>query len=105
MKLLIPCTAAAFLFCLASCDSPEMVRKRDQQSIELTKLKGELAILEEKLKDVPVDHSEELSALEEQAKVQQAEISKLEGEIQNLEAKKEAVQKDFEDYKRKYVVR
>ena len=63
-------TVAALVACLHSCDSPELVRKRDQQSIEITKLKGELAIVEEKLKDVPPDRSKELATIEEEAKIQ-----------------------------------
>ena len=106
MKVFTRCfTVAALVACLHSCDSPELVRKRDQQSLEITKLKGELAILEEKLKDVPPDRSKELATIEEEAKIQQEEISRLEGEIQTLEAKKASVQKEFEEYKRKYAIR
>ncbi|WAC18461.1 hypothetical protein OVA24_14595 [Luteolibacter sp. SL250] len=95
--------ASAALLC--SCDSPEMVRKRDQQALEITKLRGELAVLEERLKDLPPDRAADLATIEEETKKQQAEIIKLESEIKDLEAKKESVQKDFEEYKRKYVIR
>jgi len=90
---------------LSSCDSPEMVRKRDQQAMEITKLKGELAVLEERLKDIPPDRATDLAAIETEAKTQQEEINKLEGEIKDLTEKKESVQKEFEEYKRKYVIR
>ncbi len=106
MKSTILCTTVAvFAAVLCSCDSPEMVRKRDQQALEITKLRGELALLEERLKDLPPDRSEDLAAVEQETKKQQEEIIKLENEIKDLESKKESVKKDFEEYKRKYVIR
>jgi outer membrane murein-binding lipoprotein Lpp len=96
---------AAFAITLSSCDSPELVQKRDQQAIEITKLRGEVAVLEERLKDLPPDRTSDVAAIEEETKKQQSEISKLESEIKDLETKKESVQKDFDEYKRKYVIR
>ncbi len=106
MKSTILCTTVAvFAAVLCSCDSPEAVRKRDQQALEITKLRGELAVLEERLKSLPPDRTADLSAIEEETKKQQEEITKLEGEIKDLEAKRESVKKEFEEYKRKYVIR
>lgn len=105
MKLIPFLIVAAFGAVLSSCDSPELVRKRDQQALEITKLKGELSVVEERLKDIPPDRTEDLSVIEQEAKTQQEEITKLEGEIKDLEAKKESVEKEFQEYKRKYVIR
>lgn len=96
---------AAFVVILSSCDSPEMVRQRDEQALEITKLRGELAVIEEKLKDLPADKTADLATIEEEAKTQQEEITKLEAEIKDLEENKKSVEKEFEDYKRKYVIR
>lgn len=104
MKALIFSPFLLFL-CLPSCDSPEMVKKRDQQALEISRLQGELAILEEQLKDVPVDRSGELERLEAEAQAQKEELTTLESEVSSLEAKKESLEKAFEEYKAKYVIR
>lgn len=96
---------AAVMAMVSACDSKEALKKRDDQALELTKLKAELAIIEEQIKDVPEDRTKELAAIEEETKAQEAEITKLEGEIKDLETRKATVQKEFDDYKKKYVVR
>lgn len=95
----------ASAFTLVSCDSPELVAKRDKQALEITRLKGELQVLQEKLSSIPEDRSGELADLEVAAKEQKDELSKLEAEVAELEAKKQSIEKEFEDYKAKYVVR
>lgn len=106
MKTLITLlSVGALVVTVSSCDSPELARKRDKQVLEITRLKNELALTEEKLKSVPTDRSAELLEIEATAKVQQEEISKLEAEISDLEAKKKAVEKELDDYKSKYVIR
>lgn len=95
----------ASAFALVSCDSPELVAKRDKQALEITRLKAELQVLQEKLSAIPEDRSGELSDLEAAAKEQKEELSKLESEVAELEAKKQSIEKEFEDYKAKYVVR
>lgn len=106
MKTLLPCTAAAFFaLCLSSCDSPELAKKRDQQLLEIAQLKGELTLVEEKLKTVPADRSDELAALQAEVAAQQAVAKKLEAEVAELDAKKRTLEKDFTEYKSKYVVR
>lgn len=98
-------TLAISSVALFSCDSPEMVRKKDEQSVQITKLKGELAVLEEQLKAMPVDRSVDLAKLQQEAKAQKEEIEKLEQEVKDLEVKRDETQKEFENYKKKYVVR
>lgn len=94
-----------FALALCSCENPELARKRDKQALEISRLKGELAMTEEQLKGVPQDRSEEFIDIQATAKKQQEELSALEAEVADLELKKQAIEKEFEDYKAKYVIR
>jgi len=105
MKITLFLSLCSLAVALTSCDSPELVRKRDKQSLEITRLRNELALTEEKLKYVPADRSAELLEIEATAKAQQEEIEKLETEIAELEVKKKAIEKELADYKGKYVIR
>lgn len=102
IRCLFLCTLALVLH---SCENPELARKRDKQALEITRLKGELALTEEQLKAVPADRSAELADLEATSKKQKEELAKLESEVAELESKKQAIDKEFEDYKAKYVIR
>jgi chromosome segregation ATPase len=100
-----PLVAVSFLF-LASCsDDPKLVEKREKQKIELTRLKGELALIEEKLKNVPADVSAELAEAKKLSEKQSVEIAGLEKEITELEARKRSLQSDFDAYQLKYQVK
>lgn len=105
MKTTILLSLCSLAVALTSCESPELARKRDKQNLEITRLRNELALTEEKLKDVPEDRSEELLEIEATAKAQQEEIGQLETEIADLEVKKKAIEKELSDYKSKYVIR
>lgn len=100
--------AGAFVLCLmfSSCgDDPELVRQREEQKVEISKLEGELAILEEKLEQVPPDRSNEVERLKADAETNRAQIAEVEAEIEALEKKKAEIEKQHEAYRRKYVVR
>ncbi|MGC4014243.1 MAG: hypothetical protein QM755_06950 [Luteolibacter sp.] len=89
-----------------SCkEDPELVRKRDEQKVEITRLEGEVAILEVKLKDPVPDRSKELAEAKTQVEAQTAEIARIEKEISTLETRKTAVEKDFADYRSKYFLK
>lgn len=89
-----------------SCgDDPKMVEKRDQQKAEITRLKGEVALIDEKLKNLPPDVTEELNAAKKIAESQSAEVAKLEEEVAALEEKKRSIESDFQAYQLKYKVR
>jgi len=90
---------------LVACESKELTRKKEQQNIEITRLKGELDLIEEKLRNLPPDKTSELAAAEVEAESQKEEVKELEAEVTALEAKKRDLEKQFEDYKRKYVIR
>lgn len=91
---------------LTSCkEDPELVRKRDDQQAEITRLKGEVALLDEKLKEPVPDRTKDLAKAKEQIETQTAEIARIEKEIASLEAKKAAAEKDFADYRQKYTLK
>jgi peptidoglycan hydrolase CwlO-like protein len=98
------CSLVALSFLLiASCsEDPILVEKREKQKIELTRLKGELALIEEKLKNIPADVSTELAEAKKLSEKQSAEIVGLENEIAELEARKRSLQNDFDAYQAKY---
>ena len=106
MSLFKACTLAAIptLF-LISCESKELTLKKEQQAIEITRLKGELNLIEEKLRNMPPDKATELAAAEIEAEAQKEEVKELEAEVTELETKKRELEQQFEDYKRKYAVR
>lgn len=99
----VPICAALSVLLISSCgDDPELVAKREKQRTEITRLKGEIAILEEKIKVMPPDVSEELEQAKERAKTQAEEIAKLESEVSALEARKRSLQDEFDKYRAKY---
>jgi peptidoglycan hydrolase CwlO-like protein len=88
---------------LVACgDDPQLVAKREQQKAEIAKLKGELALIEEKLKNLPPDISDELKTTRELAEKQQSEVAGLEKEVAALEERKRTLQSEFDSYKVKY---
>ena len=82
-----------------------MVRKRDEQKAEISRLDSELKVLQEKEAHIPQDRSADLKALKEQSELQKENIAQLEEKIEELEAQKARIEKEHEAYKRKYVVR
>jgi chromosome segregation ATPase len=90
---------------LVSCgDDPELVKKREQQKEEIERLKGEIAIKEEMINALPPDRTRELQAAKEKAELHAKEVEQMEEEIALLEKKKRVLEKEVEDYKKKYPV-
>ena len=84
---------ALSVLALASCsEDPKLVEKREKQKAEITRLKGDLALVEEKLKSLPPDVSTELASAKEVSEKQTAEVARLEGEVAALDARKRALQ-------------
>lgn len=99
----VPCIAVfTTLLCCSCGDAPELVAKRERQKTEISRLKGELAIIEEKLKNMPPDVSKDLEAARKKAEEQTAEINSLETEIKELQSRKRALQSEFDSYRAKY---
>lgn len=93
------------LACFSCGDPPELVAKREQQKAEITRLTGELQIIEEKLKNIPPDVSEELEKAKGKVEEQTAVISRLEAEIKELQARKRTLQAEFVSYRAKYQIK
>ncbi|MEO5912725.1 MAG: hypothetical protein ABIS50_00715 [Luteolibacter sp.] len=108
MKLLLRSCPLALLLALtcASCsEDPKLVEKREKQKAEITRLKGELALIDEKMKNLPPDVSKELDDARKVSEKQSAEVTVLETDVAALEAKKRSLQKDYEIYQAKYQVK
>lgn len=89
-----------------SCsEDPKLVEKREKQKIEITRLTGELALVNEKLKNVPPDVADKLAEAKKLSEKQKAEVATLETEIAALEAKKRSLKGEFEAYQAKYQVK
>src|SRR5688572_14717257 len=104
MRLLSPGLLAVLfaLSCVSCSDDPKLVAKRDEQKIEIAKLKGELALIEEKLKSLPPDVTVQLTEARQRSEKQAAEVASLEAEVAGLEARKRSLQGEFDAYKLKY---
>jgi hypothetical protein len=105
MKLFITLYPLVFIssLLLVSCgDDPKLVEKREKQKTEITRLNGELAIIEEKIKAMPADASIDLSEAKKTAENQVAEVGLLETEVAKLEARKLVLQGEYQAYKTKY---
>ncbi|WP_193210502.1 hypothetical protein [Luteolibacter marinus] len=99
-----PLGAALLCLAVSSCgDDPALVSKREQQRAEIAKLEGELAILQERMEQMPRDRSDEVRELKAKAGENQKEIASLEEEIADLEQEKARIEREHEAYRRKYV--
>jgi parvulin-like peptidyl-prolyl isomerase len=88
---------------LTSCeDDPVLVEKREKQRAEIIKLKGELALIDERIKNMPPDVSEELAAAKKLAAKNTAEVENLETEVAALEARRRSMQDEFDAYRIRY---
>ena len=102
-QLLVPIVTASLL---CSCgEDAELVRKHGAQEAEVAKLRGELALLEERLKNIPEDHSAQLKEAQEKQVKLEAELEGLNNEIGALEEKRKKLLEDYANYQQRYVVR
>jgi DNA repair exonuclease SbcCD ATPase subunit len=105
-QFLRPTLSAVLVILCASCqDDPLLVEKREKQKAEIVRLKGELALIEEKLKNLPPDVTDQLTEAKALSEKQSAEVAVLESEVTALEARKRSLQNEFEAYQLKYQVK
>jgi len=92
---------------LSSCggEDPKLVKRHGEQQVEIARLTGELALLQERLKNLPPDQSKELSKTVAESAKLEVERTRLEGEVVVLESEHKELLEQFEDYKRKYAIR
>lgn len=106
MDHLTRCCAIAICMFVVSCnEDPELVRKHGEQEAEIAKLKGEITLMEERLKYLPPDQSSELATAEQETRKLEAEHKQLADEVAKLESERDALKQQYEDYRRKYAVR
>lgn len=99
----LTCSFAVIIaLCSASCSDPALVEKREKQKTEIARLKGELALVSEKIKNLPPDVSEQLAEARKLSDKQNSDVTALETEIATLETKKKSLQSEFDAYKLKY---
>lgn len=99
----LPAAGALCALLLSSCgDDPELVARKEQQKTEIASLRGEIALLEEKLRDLPEDVSDQLDSARKKEASQNAEIARLEEEIKNLQKRKRELGKEFDVYRARY---
>jgi restriction endonuclease S subunit len=94
------------IFLLTSCgEDPKLVAVRERQKAEIARLKGELALIEEKLRHMPQNLSADLETERKKSEQQKAEIAVLESEIAQLEARKLSLQEEYQAYRKKYQIK
>ena len=93
------------LGCASCSDDPKLVEKREKQKVELARLRGEIALLDEKLKNLPPDVTEQLAEAKQVSAKQAAEVASLEAEVIALEERKRTLESEFKAYQAKYQVK
>lgn len=88
--------------CVSCGDDPKLVEKREQQKVEITRLKGELALVNEKLKNLPPDVANQLDEARKLSEKQSTEVAALETEVAALELKQRSLKAELENYQAKY---
>ena len=106
-SLICRCSLAILLALLSvSCsDDPKLVEKREKQKVELARLRGEISLLDEKIRNLSPDVTGQLAEARQTAAKQAAEVASLEAEVAALEAKKRSLESEFEAYQAKYQVK
>lgn len=97
--------AATGLLCASCGEDPKLVEKHNRQQAEIARLKGEIALLEEKLKSMPPDVSQELETARKRSAEQSAAVAELEREVGELNQRKRALQSEFDSYRAKYQIK
>lgn len=103
----ISCALAGAILSFTSCnrEDPQTVARFEQQKTELVRLKGEIAVLEEKIAALPADVSAELESAKSKEAAQKAEIVRLETEIAVMETRRKTLTNETEAYRLKYSTR
>jgi len=102
---LVPVLAVVLLASCRGGKDPQLLKKNADQQTEIARLRGDIASLDEQLKNLPEDRSAALAEARKTAEAQTAEVAKLQGEVAKLQARKVQLAKEFDEYKRKYAIR
>ncbi len=90
------------LLCASCKEDPKLVEERSKQKVEIARLKGDLSMTEEKVKNLPPDMTEELGKARKTSEEQAAEEKKLEDEISKVMARKRSLQAEFDAWRAKH---
>ncbi|MBC7980074.1 MAG: hypothetical protein H7Y36_05880 [Armatimonadetes bacterium] len=88
-----------------ACEDPALVKQRGEQEAEIAKLRGELALVQERLKNLPPDQSNELDAATVESERLEQQHKQLTEEVAKLEAEHKQLQQQYEAYQAKYDIR
>lgn len=103
MKHTLPIVIAILL---SACnEDPELVRKQGEQAAKIAKLRGEIALMEERLKFLPPDKTHEVKEAKRETQKLQEEHKRLAEDLAELEEQRRNIQREYDEYKRKYIVR
>lgn len=103
MKHTLPAVIAILL--TACSEDPELVRKHGEQAAEIAKLQGEIALMEERLKFLPPDKTHELEEAKRETNKLEEEHKRLVEDLAELEGQHRNIQREYDEYKRKYTNR
>jgi septal ring factor EnvC (AmiA/AmiB activator) len=92
----------ALLLCTSCKNDAELDAKRQHQEAEIVRLQGEIALVKEKLGNMPSDKTSHLLTAESQLKDLAMEANRLEADVAELQQRKADLEKEFAKYKRKY---
>jgi predicted trehalose synthase len=98
----LPLIGLLAIACASCGEDPKLVEKREKQKAEISRLKGEVSLIEERMKSLPLDVSAELAEAKKVTEKQAAEVSALEAEVASLEANKRSLQSEYDAYQVKY---
>lgn len=94
-----------FLFC-SGCENKQLIEKKKQQDIEITKISDENERLRQRVYDEKVkDPSDDIAELQTTLKSVTNEIAQINEEVEGLKAQKDTFHKDMEEYKVKYQIK
>jgi hypothetical protein len=97
------CVAACISLLSLSCgDDPKLVAQRERQKAEISRLKGELALMQEKLRNMPPDVTEELEKTRKLVEAKGSEVARIEDEIRSLEIRRRSLEEEFNAYRAQY---
>ena len=100
----ISCSLAILMsFVCTSCgDDPNLAKKREMQKAEISRLKADLAVIDEMHKNLPPDVTKDLAEVKQLAATQSAEVTGLKSELAEMEARKKSVKSELETFQTKF---
>ena len=99
--IILPLLLTALL-CASCKEDPKLVEERSKQKVEIARLKGDLDMITEKVRNLPPDMSADLEKARKTEEEQAAEEKKLEDEVSKVMAQKRTLQAEFDAWRAKH---